>query len=331
MRFIFRLVGIGVVLLVLLAAVAAYFVTRPYKGFDQAVLLEFPKGTGTQAMARELVNAGVLGSDWPFLLVRALQPRSVLQAGEYKFDKAASPWTIYHRIARGDIFYYELLVPEGYNLFDIGHEVEKLGVMKAEQFIAVARDPSMIRDLAPEAPSLEGYLFPASYRLTRRTTPKQLAQEMVNRFRRTWKGIARPGADVHDTVTLASLVEKETGVDSERPQVSSVFQNRLARGMALDCDPTVIYGALLAGRYRGTIYQSDLDDANPYNTYRRAGLPPGPIANPGVASLKAALRPAETDYLFFVAKADASGGHEFSSTLTEHNAHVEAYRRGQKK
>lgn len=330
-RMMLRLALLGVAVVLIGALYLAYSLTRPYKGFDQAVLLEFPPGTSTQAMARELARNGVLPNEWTFLAIRVIQPQAKLQAGEYKFEREDSPWNVFHRISRGDVFYYELRVPEGYNLFDIAGELERQGIMKASEFITVARDPSLIRDIAPEAPSLDGYLFPAIYRLTRRTTAKQLAQEMTNRFRRAWKEIARPGADVHDTVTLASLVEKETGVPSERPQVSSVFHNRLARGMTLDCDPTIIYAALLENRYRGTIYQSDLENRSPYNTYKHAGLPPGPIANPGIASLKAALEPAETDYLFFVAKGDGSGGHEFTASFAEHQQNVEAYRRGQQK
>lgn len=330
-RMMLRLLLLAVAVLVVAGLYLAYSIGRPYKGFDQAVLLEFPPGTSTQTMARELARNGVLPNEWSFLAVRALQPQAKLQAGEYKFEREDSPWNVFHRISRGDVFFYELRVPEGYNFFDIGAELERQGIMKAAEFVTVARDPALIKDIAPEAPSLDGYLFPASYRLTRRTTARQLAEEMTQRFRRAWKQIARPGADVHDTVTLASLVEKETGVATERPQVSSVFHNRLARGMTLDCDPTIIYAALLENRYRGTIYRSDLENMSPYNTYKHAGLPPGPIANPGMASLKAALEPAETDYLFFVAKGDGSGGHEFTASLAEHNNNVQAYRRGQQK
>ena len=211
-------------------------------------------------------------------------------------------------------------------MFDIAEAVEKLGIMKSAEFLKVARNPELIRDVAPNAPSLEGYLFPSTYRVTRRTTAQQIAREMTATFKRLWKEVGGGTEDVNKFVTLASLVEKETGVASERDTVASVYHNRLNIGMKMDCDPTVIYAALLEGRYRGTIYRSDLENPHPYNTYRNRGLPPGPIANPGRESLRAALRPAETKYLFFVAKGDGSGAHVFTEDLTAHNAAVRDYR-----
>jgi UPF0755 protein len=204
--------------------------------------------------------------------------------------------------------------------------------LKASDFLRAARDPALIRDLAPQAPTLEGYLFPATYRITRTTTVAQLCALMTGQFRKQWRELqygAHP-KPVNEIVTLASLVEKETGRAEDRPIVASVYENRLRKGMALDCDPTTIYAALLEARYRGTIYRSDLASDNAYNTYRHAGLPPGPIANPGVASLKAALAPAETGYLYFVAKPDGSGGHQFSETIAQHNLAVQKYRRATK-
>ena len=159
-----------------------------------------------------------------------------------------------------------------------------------------------------------------------------LDEYMVETFRKKWQQLSngRQGVNVNKTVTLASLVEKETGVPDERPNVASVFANRLRIGMLLDCDPTTIYAAILDDRYRGTIYKSDLENKNPYNTYQHAGLPPGPISNPGAASLKAALSPADTNYLFFVAKGDGSGGHTFTTNQADHNKAVAAYRKTQK-
>ena len=239
-----------------------------------------------------------------------------------------TPWQVFNKIARGEVFYYELLVPEGSNIFDIAVAIEKLGFIKRDAFLTVARNPTLIRDLAPEAPTLEGFLFPSTYRLVRHTTPQQLAREMTNQFRKTWAELGGATTGVNRLVTLASLVEKETAVPGERPNVASVYVNRLSQGIKLDCDPTTIYAAMLEGRYRGTIYRSDLDSPNPYNTYRNPGLPPGPIANPGVASLKAALRPTETKYLYFVAEPGGPGAHVFSETLQQHNAAVRDYRNG---
>jgi UPF0755 protein len=325
-------------ILVLLAAAAAagfiWYSTRlPYAGFTGETFVEVPKGAGPRTIAYNLAQAGVIKSEWDFLIVRAIRRKPVLQAGEYRFTEPLSAWDAFDKIARGDVFYYELTIPEGANMFDIGAAVERLGVIQAKEFLAVARNPESIRDLAPDAPSLEGYLFPAGYRLTRRTTAQQLAAEMTNRFRRAWKDMAGEvpsgmNVNVNDVVTLASLVEKETGIASERPLVAAVFHNRLKHGMRLQCDPTTIYAALLDDRYRGTIYRSDLDSTSPYNTYQHAGLPPGPIANPGSASMKAAIQPAKAEYLYFVAKADGSGEHIFSTELAQHNAAVEEYRRG---
>jgi UPF0755 protein len=322
------------VILLVLAAAAGYLfysMSSPYAGFEKEAFVDISSGTSTRGIARMLMENGVVRSEWAFLAAKAVQPRSTLKAGEYRFGSPASALEVFRRIARGDIFYYELRVPEGSNQFDIAAALEALGLMKAAEFLKVAGNPSLIHDLAPEAPSLEGYLFPATYRMTRHTSAQQVAREMTNRFRRAWKELGQNGTAVNRTVTLASLVEKETAVADDRPTVASVFENRLARNMTLDCDPTTIYAALLENRYRGTIYRSDLNSTNPYNTYQHAGLPPGPIANPGLASLKAALAPARTDYLYFVATPGGSGKHSFSSNLEQHNVAVKAYRNGTKK
>ena len=214
-------------------------------------------------------------------------------------------------------------------MFDIAASVGRFDFLKASDFLRAARNPALIHDLAPQAPTLEGYLFPATYRITRSTTVQQLCAMMTSQFRKQWRELQGPAdaKPVNEIVTLASLVEKETGRPQDRPIVASVYANRLRKGMALDCDPTTIYAALLDARYRGTIYRSDLNSDNAYNTYRHAGLPPGPIANPGVASLKAALMPAETNYLYFVVKGDGSGEHKFSETIAQHNVAVQQYRR----
>ena len=323
-----------IVLLIALGAGAAYFsLTVPYRGFPKPVILDFPRGTSTAEMAHELAQSGVIRYPWQFLAVRALRPDARLQAGEYQFSESAPVFKVYARIARGDVFFYELSVPEGSNMFDIAASIDRFDFIKGSDFLRAARDPSLIRDLAPQAPTLEGYLFPSTYRLTRRTTVQQLCQMMTDLFRKHWGELEKADhpAAVNDIVTLASLVEKETAVPDERPRVAAVFQNRLRLGMALDCDPTTIYASMLEERYRGTIYRSDLDSANRYNTYRHAGLPPGPIANPGVASLQAAIQPAPADYLYFVAKADGSGGHQFSKSMEEHNRAVEQYRHNVRK
>lgn len=301
----------------------------PYGGFRGETFVNIPRGASSFAIGGVLAEAGVIRYRWQFWLARALRPGTRLHAGEYRFDRSASTWEVFERLARGDVFYYELTVPEGSNMFDIAAAVERLGLAPASEFLREARDPGLIRDLAPRAPTLEGYLFPDTYRVTRHMSPRDICQQMTARFRQIWASL-EARADVHETVTLASLVEKETAVPDERPLVASVFVNRLRLGMPLACDPTVIYAALLEERYRGTLYRSDLESRQPYNTYQHAGLPPGPIANPGVDAIRAALNPARTDYLYFVALPDGSGRHQFSTDLASHQRAVARYRRGQK-
>jgi hypothetical protein len=214
---------------------------------------------------------------------------------------------VFRKIARGDIFYYELVVPEGQNMFEIGAAAEQLGVFKAVDFVKAAEDPALIGDLDPQAPTLEGYLFPSTYRLGHSTTPQQLCRMMTARFRTAWRSLDT-NAGVHETVTLASLVEKEDKLEEERPLIAAVFTNRLRLGMKLECDPTTIYAALLLGVYRGTIYRSDLDRSHPYNTsiscaaptvpartsfprtWRRMPPPPRNIAVASASSVKQRLR-----------------------------------------
>jgi UPF0755 protein len=302
----------------------------PYAGFRGETFVDIPKGAGIRAIARLLKRAGAVRFESQFLLARALKPRPRLQAGEYRFTRAASTWEVLGRVARGDVFYYELVVPEGRNMFEIAQSVEDLGLMSASTWLRAARNPASIRDLAPEAPTLEGYLFPSTYRVNRQMSAAQICLQMTGQFRHVWKELGSPG-NVHRTVTLASLVEKETAVPDERRLVASVYVNRLALGMKLDCDPTTIYAALLERRYRGTIFQSDLASTNAYNTYQVAGLPPGPIANPGRAAIKAALDPAETKHLYFVARPNGNGSHEFSNDMEAHQRAVARYRRGNHK
>lgn len=325
MRFLFRLVFA----LALLAAIGlAYVYTTigdPYKGFEQPVFLEIRRGTPTSAIARELETQGVIRSSWMFVAARAFHRGETLQAGEYQFREAASPLDILNRLHRGDIYFTELLIPEGTNIFDAATLVAKESSIAAQDFLAAAKDPSLVRDLDPQAKTLEGYLFPSKYRVYRHTTAKQLCAQMVAEFRRQWAKLN--ASDAHYIVTLASLVEREAHLKADQPAVASVFANRLQAGMKLDCDPTTVYAALLENRYRGTIHQSDLASENPYNTYRHVGLPPGPIANPGLGALRAAANPPPTKYLFFVARGDGSGGHYFTENIKQHLAAVSQYRR----
>ena len=312
----------AIALIVGLAGAAVFSLQSPYRGFESELFLQFPKGSGTRAIAQKLADAGVVRYAWQFWLARAIHPRTTLQAGEYRFDQAASVEDVFSRLGRGDVFYFSFTVPEGSNKFDIARLLESEGIMSGQDFLKAAQ-------------TLEGFLFPSTYRVSHFTTPAALCQMMTAQFHKEWKKLMPdPAADIAESdiikvVTLASLIEKETGVAAERPIVASVFTNRLKIGMPLDCDPTVIYAALLEDRYHGEIRRSDLDNVNPYNTYRHAGLPPGPIANPGASSIAAALHPAETEYLYFVAKAGGEG-HVFSSNLAAHNRAVGSYRHARK-
>ena len=209
-------------------------------------------------------------------------------------------------------------------MFDIAQAIEQAGLGPSADFLNAARtDLFLVKEIDPQAQSLEGYLFPDTYAFNRTMSAHDMAAAMVHHFRQEAKTIEL-SEDVHRIVTMASIVEKETAVAEERPEVASVYYNRLKINMVLAADPSVIYAALLNGRYRGTIYQSDLQFPSPYNTYKFPGLPPGPIANPGIAALQAAMHPADTQFLYFVA--DAQGHHRFARTLDEHNRNVAAYR-----
>ncbi len=293
-------------------------------------VLLFPSGSSSKSIAAELQRAGVVRSRFAFELLHYALPKKKLKAGEYRFDRAASGLEVFERMARGDVLVHTVVVPEGYNMFDIAAAVEAAGLGKSQDFLAVAtHDTALIRAFDPQAKSLEGYLFPDTYLFTRTMTMREMAAAMVRRFQKEAQTLGLAG-DTHRLVTLASIVEKETAAPDERPEVASVYANRLAKNMALAADPTVVYAALLTGTYRGAIYQSDLQSDSPYNTYKFAGLPPGPIANPGAASLRAAMQPAQTPYLFFVAAGDGTGRHHFSSNFEQHERNVIAYRKASK-
>ncbi len=282
-------------------------------------------GWSSKHIASELQSQGIIRNAHAFLLMHYVTIKS-LKAGEYKFDQPASARDVLNRLAKGDIYVHTVVIPEGFTIYDIANAIEQAGLGKRADFLKVATDPTPIKDIDPDATSLEGYLFPDTYNFTRTQTMRDMATEMLGRFRHQAKQIGLTD-EVHRVVTMASIVEKETAAPDERPIVASVYYNRLASRMPLDADPSVIYAALVAGRYSGTIHQSDLTFDSPYNTYRYAGLPPGPIANPGVSALQAAMHPAQTDYLYFVADGGGTGHHRFARTLDEHNRNVMAYRR----
>ena len=302
----------------------------PYQKFpSEGVFVDVPHGASRRAVARLLASQGVIRSRWTFEALSRWRSRSTLQAGEYLFDHPASGFQVFDTIANGRVYVRELTVPEGLSMFDIADLVQREDFTTREEFLAAARNPALIQDLVPGAPSLEGFLFPATYEFPRHPTGEQIVSAMVAHFRQEWLAtIAQQpnlsGLPPEKLVTLASLVERETPKPEERPVVAGVFMNRLRHRVPLQCDPTVVYALELAGNYNGSLSAANLPFDSPYNTYRHIGLPPGPIANPGGASLRAALNPSETDYLYFVANTE--GGHFFGKTLAEHNHNVALYR-----
>jgi UPF0755 protein len=293
-------------------------------------VLLFPPGSSSMSIATTLQHAGVLRSPLAFQLLHYAMPKKTLKAGEYRFARPASGLEIFERIARGDVLQRIVVIPEGFNIYEIASAIETAGLGKKEDFLAEAtHDTALVRAIDPQAKSLEGYLFPDTYQFSRIMTMHDMAAAMVHRFQKEAQSLGL-AHDAHRLVTLASIVEKETAAPDERPEIASVYLNRLDKNMALAADPTVAYAAMLKGTYRGAIYQSDLQSDSPYNTYKFAGLPPGPIANPGAASLQAAINPSHTTYLFFVAAGDGSGRHHFSTNFEQHERNVLAYRRALK-
>jgi UPF0755 protein len=324
------LLSVLLVLLLAAGAGAAWVVFTPF-GPTTESFVEIAPGSSFMRVGRQLEAAGIVRSRYGFDLMRWWK-RGTIKAGEYRFDHPAAASEVYARIARGDVFTKAVTIPEGANLFEIAARLEQAGFGKQRDFLnTAAKQVSLVADLDPGAKSLEGYLFPDTYHFQRKATAAQICAAMIRRFRAVAGQIGLKG-NTHRVVTLASLVERETALDAERPLVASVFENRLAKKIPLMTDPSVIYGLELEGRWRGVIHESDLKRDTPYNTYLHAGLPPGPVANPGLRSLKAALEPANTDYLYFVAAgADPQGGSIFASTAKEHARNVASYRNAVKK
>jgi len=327
-------------LLIGIVGVASWFawaVLSPAQPAGQTFVMLRP-GYSTRRIAMELKAAGVIHSEEGFILWRYIHRGRSLKAGEYLFDKPANIIDIQKRLRRGDVYLHTVVIPEGYTMFDIAVAIQEAGLGSAEDFLKVSQsDTALIGDIDPAARSLEGYLFPETYEFSRMMSTHEMAAAMVKQFRTvaTQLGLLeqltmisegiRPTPSLHEIVTMASIVEKETSVPEERPEVASVYYNRLNKRIALDADPSIIYAELLAGTYQGALHHADMSFASPYNTYRNAGLPPGPIANPGRSALEAAMHPAQTDYFYFVA--DAQGHHRFARTMEEHNKNVTAYRK----
>jgi len=302
-------------------------ISRPYRGHrSEKVFVDIPHGSSRWKIAGILRDNDVVRNRLAFALFADWHFRKHLQAGEYLIDHPLNSREVFWKISHGQIFVHTVTIPEGWTMFDIANEFDRQGICNREDFLAAAHDASLVWDLAPQAKSLEGFLFPSTYEFTRHTSCEQAVKRMVDDFRSVWESLVPSDSPPPENftpsqvVTLASLVERETPMPAERPIVAGVFYNRLRLNRALQCDPTVQYALALEGHPIKDVHPKDLHIDSLYNTYEHRGLPPGPIANPGEASLRAALAPAMTDYLYFVANDE--GGHFFSRTLAEHNHNV---------
>lgn len=311
---------------------------RPHEHGAANKTITIEPGTRTNVIIDRLYNEGILASTWPSRLwLRIFARNQKFKAGDYEFKSPISPRQVIDILVRSAIATHEYTIPEGYNQYDIARVLAGLPSMRQkettpEKVLSLFKKTNLVADIDPDAQTLEGYLFPDTYEYTANTTREQQVEAMVKRFRKVYtpemqKRARELGMTARQVVTLASLIEKEAKVDRERELISQVFHKRLEMGSPLACDPTLIYAALLENKYRGKIYRSDLERDSPYNTYKYAGLPPGPIASPGRRSIEAALNPAPTDYLYFVVDVTKNdGSHKFSSSSKEHNAAVERLR-----
>jgi UPF0755 protein len=335
-----RLAALLFIVLILIAGAALWIrktVTTPVEHDSADRIVTIDQHSGTQAIIARLADAGIVRHRLALAIYLRITGRaSNLKAGDYKFASPISPLQAIEKIRRGEAFIERVTIPEGYNRFEIAEMcATKTGKATAEEFRRLMEDRTLIAKIAPEARNLEGYLFPDTYNYNTKTTPEELIRAMVNRFDEVltpeWSTRAsRLGLTVHQVVTLASIIEKEAKAPDERPHMASVFFNRLKRGMPLGSDPTFIYAAILAGDYDGNPNQLRFRNRpSPYNTYLVSGLPPGPIASPGRASLEAVLYPDSTDDLYFVVNG-TEGRHKFSRTAGEHDVAVEEYRRQQR-
>ncbi len=306
------------------------FLSTPAEEPGREILVTIPGGSSFVSASRLLVDAGVVRSLKGFVFLGKIKGISnSIQAGELMFDTGMTPNEVLEVLVRGKAVSYHVTIPEGYNIHMVAALLAEKGLGDADRILNLARDPEFARSLGVPADSLEGFLFPDTYSWPKGLSEKDILGRMVDKYRSVFTDAMRSraqqmGMSELEVVTLASIIEKETGAPEERQQVSAVFHNRLKKGYRLQTDPTVIYGLK---NFNGNLTKKDLRTDHPYNTYTRSGLPVGPIANPGEASLMAALYPAEVSYLYFVAKGD--GTHVFSNTLVQHNKAVAIYQLGE--
>ncbi|HVR42567.1 MAG TPA: endolytic transglycosylase MltG [Thermoanaerobaculia bacterium] len=320
----------GVLFAVGLAVFLWNALNKPYQGFDGPhVLVEVERGWNSGTILERLRRQGVLRDDFvPLIYLKLLRRGDSLKAGTYQFSSPLSPVDVIDKLVRGDVILRTVVVREGLDRFEVGRLMSEAGFGSPEEWNRITGEPDLIRDLSADTQSLEGYLFPDTYKLAPGTPPARIAAQMVGNFRDKFGdqlAFISTGLSVHGTVTLASIVETEARLPEERPLIGSVYLNRIRKGMRLQADPTVVYALKREERWDGNIRKEDLQIDSPYNTYRVAGLPPGPIANPGLASLQAAANPAHTDFFYFVSRND--GSHVFARSLAEHNRNVQEHQR----
>ena len=295
---------------------------------QETKVLEIPSGAGLKEIARLLKKNELMDREWEFISIAWLTgAERHLQTGEYQFHTRMSPLEILDILRSGKILLYEVTIPEGFNMFGIARLLSEKGLASYEGFIGLAEDLHFVHSLGIEADSVEGYLYPETYFFPKRFGAEDIIRKMVETFQSLYTTEMKEKASAfsmtqNQVVTLASIIEKETSVEYERPLISAVFHNRLRKGIRLQSDPTVIYAL---SNFDGNLRKRDLLIHSPYNTYRFRGLPPGPIANPSQLSLLAVLYPAETNDLYFVSKND--GTHQFSETLSEHERAVDRYQK----
>ncbi len=303
-----------------------HFAETPLKRQGHTRLITIARGTVLEQISDTLFNNQVIGNSLLFrIFVRLQKKAGDIKAGEYELSAAMSPAYLLDVLSRGKVKRHRVTLPEGLTVAEIAQRLDIKGLGNPSEVMALAHDPSFCAALGIDAANLEGYLFPDTYFFEKNTPTATILTTMVQRFREIfvpeWKTLANErGLSVHQVVTLASIIEKETGTPEERPLISSVFHNRLKQNMRLQSDPTVIYGI---ADFNGNLTRKDLKTPTPYNTYVIKGLPPGPIANPGRQSLEAALFPAESNFRFFVSKNNST--HHFSVSLKEHNGAVRKY------
>jgi UPF0755 protein len=337
---VFYLLTFSLILILITFVYIQNSINTPLSGIGYPRMVYIPKGSNLKAVSSILKKEGIIDNTFMLnLIARYRFAQGILKSGEYQITPDMSPLQVLDAIINGKVYQYSVTIPEGYNIFEIASLLHKKGLADKKRFISLSFDKEFIKSLeivsVPSAGSgLEGYLFPNTYYFSKEIDEGVIIKKLVDTFRdAVWDRITAKSREIgltpHQIITLASLIEKETGREDEKPVISSVFHNRFKKKMMLQCDPTVIYALLLrdfkVGKeaYDGNIRKYDLSLDSPYNTYKYAGLPPGPIANPGKSSIEAALSPDNSMYLYFVSKND--GGHYFSSSIKEHNRAVKMY------